>query len=904
MTLETAAIAFAHEFQKAYIEERNLERVFTMLHPAVQWNGIAGTGFCDGMDQTASALKEQAARYQGTYAVLGCDYHASAVSEDCCLITGWARVREKEENPFRAEFLLRISLLCRFSGEIGKLLQAHLSLDGLPEENRDCFSAPIDRETRRRLKKLMEEKSAEIEARNRDLHTLTKNVPGGIFRCRFDDRLTLLQMSEGFLSMLGYTREEIRERFGDSFWEMILPEDRERSLADANRQLEKGDDKELEYRITCKDGDWIWVLDKGQRILEEDGTQSFYCILVDVTRARKAQEELNLSLERHRIILDQTNDIIFEWDMKKDTLVFSSNWQKKFGYPPITTDVRKRIPQYAHVYTPDRRELGRIMAEIISGQKSYVEAEVRFQQADKYIWCRIRATAQYDKQGKPIKAVGVVVDIDNEKKQSQKLLEKAERDTLTKLYNKGTAQSLIEEHLNRAGPVGCDALLVIDVDNFKQVNDTKGHLFGDAFLVEVADAICGLFRGIDIVGRIGGDEFIVCIKDVPDPHMAVHKAGQVVDAFRSLAANTQNAGHVSCSVGIAVSPMHGTAFQDLYRKADHALYRAKKQGKNQCVLYDETCDEGYAFGSFTQAHTAINETIDSNDVSVPLNSKLVEYVFRILYQSMDIESAVNSILEIVGRQFDVSRAYIFENNEDGQYFSNTFEWCNDGVVPEKQNLQNISSEKGMDGDYFTNFDENAIFYCRDISVLPARLYNILAPQGIKSLLQCTIRDGGAIKGYVGFDECRVNRFWTQEQVNVLVFISEILSTFLLKKRAQDRALQSAQDLHTMLDNQDSWIYVIDPESFEMKYINRKTREMVPLAQIGMHCYESFFHRTKPCDPCPASLLRQGRSSCLMEVYNPMLDVWTSADASRISWKGKGAILLTCHDITKYKRGAE
>ena len=251
------------------------------------------------------------------------------------------------------------------------------------------------------------------------------------------------------------------------------------------------------------------------------------------------------------------------------------------------------------------------------------------------------------------------------------------------------------------------------------------------------------------------------------------------------------------------------------------------------MVYDEKTMFQFINGMPKRLYSAVSEKIDSDVAEQTVSDKLVEYVFRILYKSIDIEAAVNSILEIVGRQYDVSRAYIFENSEDDNYCNNTFEWCNDGVQPQLEKLQNVAYQGDLDGDYLENFNEDGIFYCRDIADLAPRQYRILEPQGIKSMLQCAIRDNGKIKGYVGFDECRTNRLWTQEQIDALTFISEVLSTFLLKKRAQDRAEQSASAMQTILDNQNSWIYVIRPDTYELLYVNRKTKDLVPSSHVGM-----------------------------------------------------------------------
>ena len=122
-------------------------------------------------------------------------------------------------------------------------------------------------------------------------------------------------------------------------------------------------------------------------------------------------------------------------------------------------------------------------------------------------------------------------------------------------------------------------------------------------------------------------------------------------------------------------------------------------------------------------------------------------------------------------------------------------------------LQQVSYENDIGSGYKDNFDENGIFYCRDIRDLSRSQHEILKRQGIKSVLQCAIRDNGYFRGFVGFDECRTNRFWTQEQIDALMFISEVVGTFLLKERSRKKLEQANRSMKEILDNQNSYIYV-------------------------------------------------------------------------------------------------
>ena len=732
-----------------------------------------------------------------------------------------------------------------------------------------------------------------------DLQILSDNIPGGMFSCRFDEKLTLLQMNKGFLSMLGYTQQDIEEKFQNSFWEMIEQRDREVTLAEVQRQMALGPDKELEYRMTCKDGRTIWVLDKGHLLRDEEGNQYFCCVLVDVTRSKELEEKLRLSLERHQIIMDQTTDILFEWDIQADTMIFSGNWEKKFGCPPVTQHVSRLFWQAPYILPEDQPLFTKLLSRIRGGEH-YAEEEIRILNGKQNaVWCRIRITGLTDKTGRAVRAVGAILDIDAEKKKAQSLMERAQRDMLTKLYNKGSSQEYIQAVLANNVPGKMAALMIIDLDNFKHMNDTMGHLFGDALLSEVAHSIQKQFRSEDIVGRVGGDEFLVFLGQIPNTALAEQKAVQVMKAIGEMAVQELTEVELSCSIGIAIYPECGQTYHELFQRADQALYRAKNQGKGRyCIADAKLLSEEFPVQPCSAANTRI-DSYEETESNVEL--RLFEYVFRILYKSSNLDTAVNAILEVVGRQFDVSRVYIFEDEEDPDYCTNTYEWCNEGVRPEIGNLQHVLYANDLEGGYQSNFNESGVFYCRDIDVLTPQQREILDPQGIKSMLQCAIYDKGQYKGFVGFDECRMNRYWTQEQVNTLVFIAEILSTFLLKLRAQDKAIQNAASLEAILDNQSSWVYVVRPETREMLYINRKTREWVPEAKLGNTCHKAFFHRDTPCDFCPIKDMDSEHPRCVRQVYNPFLQVWTSADACYIEWKGEQVVLLTCHDITDLKK---
>lgn len=165
---------------------------------------------------------------------------------------------------------------------------------------------------------------------------------------------------------------------------------------------------------------------------------------------------------------------------------------------------------------------------------------------------------------------------------NSKLKIRAENDLLTGLYNKITSELLISDYLETEGKNGRHALFVIDIDNFKNVNDEMGHLIGDRALIDTAAGINDSFRISDIKGRIGGDEFIVLLKNIASDEDIRKKAEDLCRLFKSIKVYN---GQISGSVGAAVYPDHGTTYTELFEIADKAMYHSKELGKDGYYIY-------------------------------------------------------------------------------------------------------------------------------------------------------------------------------------------------------------------------------------------------------------------------------------------------------------------------------
>lgn len=173
-------------------------------------------------------------------------------------------------------------------------------------------------------------------------------------------------------------------------------------------------------------------------------------------------------------------------------------------------------------------------------------------------------------------------DIDEEKREEQKLVTAAKMDKMTMVYNRETTMDSIRKILCEE-PDHNHVLFMIDVDNFKNLNDSKGHQAGDEFLIDLAAEIKGSFRESDIVGRIGGDEFFALMRNVPGDSITLRKAQELLNTMQEVCEDYKDL-NLSTSIGISLYPEDGKTLDELYAQADGALYEAKRKGKNRYMF--------------------------------------------------------------------------------------------------------------------------------------------------------------------------------------------------------------------------------------------------------------------------------------------------------------------------------
>jgi diguanylate cyclase (GGDEF)-like protein/PAS domain S-box-containing protein len=299
-----------------------------------------------------------------------------------------------------------------------------------------------------------------------------------------------------------------------------------------------------------------------------------------ITERKQAEFLLQETETKLRLAVEIAQLGFWEWNIETNEVYFSPQWKRQLGYQDH--EVPHRIEEWESRIHPSER--ARVMSQLhayLRAPTSDYEIEMRFRHRDgTYRWIQARAQVLRDERGHALRMIGTHLDITDHKEKEEQVRLFAQHDRLTRLPNRALTLELAERWLSAAQRTGSRfAVLYIDLDEFKPINDNYGHHIGDEVLKEVALRLKGSFRSHDIVGRLGGDEFLVIVTQLDGAlaaaHAAVHALHEISLPYRI----GDLVLHTSPSIGIGMFPEDGTNVETLVRNADSAMYEAKQSGK-------------------------------------------------------------------------------------------------------------------------------------------------------------------------------------------------------------------------------------------------------------------------------------------------------------------------------------
>lgn len=719
---------------------------------------------------------------------------------------------------------------------------------------------------------------------------LIDDIQGGVIICQIDPAKNIsktIYMSEGWTQLTGYTLEDLETQFGGSPTAVILPEDQEMSLNDYQRCISKGRSYSSQYRIRHRDGHIIWCIDRGVATDLGEGRFQNLSIITDVTPLMENAEKLRMSEARFRIAARAANATVFEFDAVNNTYVSIENAELVFNESAETVMNQLELDKERwgslsfedavhNWYHPDDMEkLVEIRNEL--SHNTTGECEVRVRQPNgSYLWCQLHIAGILDENGQLVRIIGRLANVDRQHRKTELLLKEARSDALTGLFNKTAIQERISRQLADSPEIP-NALLIMDVDNFKGVNDSLGHLFGDAVLIDMSAKLKSILRRNDVVGRIGGDEFMAFLPGCASAHAAAKRAEEICNAFRHTYGGEKSDYRISCSVGLAMSEKDDK-FETLFHKADIALYEAKSKGKDCYAIYTR------GLPGNLDAAVLLHNTDEEDSGRLEIK----ERIFELLYGSVDFSGSINIVLALLGRALNVRHIYIYENSHDCKFSARQYEWNDKDTYLKRDNLDMVNS---FEADYIRFFNERGVFCCEDTSVLPREFRELADKAGVKSFFQVALMEDGKYCGIMGYDNMADSLDMRPEQVELMVFAAKVIGTFIIKKRADENIRLYNANKMEALDALPSGIYVID-EDYRLHYVNDFTRSIFPEVRAGMKCHEIFMKSPEPCADCPGKNCKTGH--CCGKIHNPNTDMNMITSASTVHWSGRPNMrLISC-----------
>ncbi len=702
-------------------------------------------------------------------------------------------------------------------------------------------------------------------------------------------KLTPFFINEGFFRMLGYSRTQGMKFFQD-VRRSLIPDDLPVFEHAIDEVLQDNGSVEVEFRTVTGSGGLRWLHAQGNLYSREGGKEIILAVIQDITERKSIEEELRQQAERLHILSEAEGEKIIDYNAKTDVLIIKTS---AVGY---SSDKDIILNRYLQNFTGDKmaaedRECYRNVLEGLLKSPKHDSVEFRTNRFEKgYRWYQANLTSLLGSEGYVTRIVGRMLNIHERKLKELDLLLRAEKDALTGLYNKGATVQLIENAIAECKGDGLNALMIIDLDNFKTVNDTLGHAQGDKVLVDTAAALSSIFKGGDIVGRIGGDEFVVYMQNLNSISNADILATKVVNKLDFKLPNGDAVINVTCSIGVAIYPYHGTVYEELFNKADKAVYTAKANGKNGYRIYDAATTMAY--------HANRRDSVYNPDRGMEMNKNIEDLVMQILFEDKQVESALKSSMELMISRYKFHRAYLCGNEELAD-LKNVF-FAADGYEMGKESQEHYELRRIVSEVLYESYKNFAIIHDYD---LPANeLHDYLQAEGIRSMLYYPVTVQGQFKGAIVFENHEdVQMEFPEGEMEEIRSLLRIIEAHVLQIGLMDR-LQDFVTQIAVFDNMDNYIYIINEDTYAISFINKKVLMKTPEVKIGDICYKALQHRDSPCENCILKKLdpKDPHSRCTEEMFNYSLRCWSRCSASWLEHKEDNRLaLVSAIDISEY-----
>ena len=440
------------------------------------------------------------------------------------------------------------------------------------------------------------ERVAHIHAANllQRFNIILRNVSVGISASIVNSEGTeFVFANDRYYSQLGYTREQFKEEVKDPF-EVIFVEDRQSvydSVVNAN-DLQRP--YECTYRVVRRDGSIAWLASRISLTMFPNIKNPIQlAVTSDITKEKEIHERLRMSEEQYRLALDNSGNVVCRFDVEDRSLNMSPSAAALLALPEKLTGLPNISLRSKRIAAESIADYVGFYERIVNGEKSG-DGKFLVKIINEWRWIRASFSTIFSDIGAPMYAIITLIDITESLqrelehneivKKEQLLLEQIKVDGMTGLLNRKATESIIRRKLAVDTGVPC-IMMIADLDNLKNINDTLGHPQGDRAIIALGESLRLQFRRTDTIGRIGGDEFMAFIEGIEDRSRIEEIIGVLFQRLSSFKIGENNDIPFHTSVGISFGKTGESTFEQMYNMADKALYMIKRQGKNQFAFY-------------------------------------------------------------------------------------------------------------------------------------------------------------------------------------------------------------------------------------------------------------------------------------------------------------------------------
>ena len=416
---------------------------------------------------------------------------------------------------------------------------------------------------------------------NQRFEDIVNNIPIGIgifeLFIRGSNKSRLVYASDTLCAIFGLDRETFMIMAENESYQQFMP-DMTNCTPELKERFWNGETVQMRKEARSLDGRAIWLA-YVCRLLNRKGKDYCYVSVTDITETVERERKEIWQQERYRLISEIDNVVVFDYSPADDVMTFT---KKQPGQPAVEeihpNYLKSMDGRTIYVHQDDLAAVRKCLVDACDKPESGLLEFMGRYFCDDYRWQRMRYVSVGDENGNVYRIVGCIDDVNDERVLHNQLQQRAQMDGTTGLMNKDTGRMSIESALQEMPEGQADAVFFVDLDNFKTINDSLGHMEGDQVLRRTAECLNTLFRQDDIIARFGGDEFIVYMHNAQNVDTLVKKATTLTESMNAL--QLKNGERVRCSVGVTIAHPH-EKFADVFERIDAALYLAKTAGKNR-----------------------------------------------------------------------------------------------------------------------------------------------------------------------------------------------------------------------------------------------------------------------------------------------------------------------------------